>query len=357
MGRQLFDAHRQWATRPADERFETLDEMYSHAVDRRARALDFIQNSALLKVEAVGEDIRVIPNEGFPVTPTHWGFQQLSTVAKAPAAFLRQLPAKIVADTLNHQLPKVQWQSVKLMTLADPEGERPLLQAVNGPGYGRIWSADYIAAIKILKDKKNLINPPDWSGRPSGLFDGDRSMFAFLIDGGSIVNAGRDARGRDDVLHQGAFFWNSEVGDCKIGYSHFMLEKVCGNLIVWGASEVKSIEFKHSMYAPERFASELYPAIQAITTASPKPAEQAISKAQQFMLPADTKEFTAWGLKQGFSKGELKEGVAAAQQQAGDCRTLWHLVQGLTAYAQKFAWADAQVDLSTRAGSLLDLVA
>ena len=73
--------------------------------------------------------------------------------------------------------------------------------------------------------------------------------------------------------------------------------------------------------------------------------------------PADTKEFTAWGLKQGFSKGELKEGVAAAQQQAGDCRTLWHLVQGLTAYAQKFAWADAQVDLSTRAGSLLDLVA
>jgi hypothetical protein len=39
----------------------------------------------------------------------------------------------------------------------------------------------------------------------------------------------------------------------------------------------------------------------------------------------------------------------------GDCRTLWHVIQGATAHARGFDYVDARVELETKAGKLLEL--
>ena len=62
-------------------------------------------------------------------------------------------------------------------------------------------------------------------------------------------------------------------------------------------------------------------------------------------------------LKRGkFSRSEITEAIDTAKREEGDCRTLWQLVQGLTAYARGYDYVDARVDLETRAGKLLDSI-
>jgi hypothetical protein len=60
---------------------------------------------------------------------------------------------------------------------------------------------------------------------------------------------------------------------------------------------------------------------------------------------------------QKITRSELKEALATAMREEGQCATLWDLVQGLTAYARGFDYVDARVDLERRAGKLLNMVA
>ena len=74
-------------------------------------------------------------------------------------------------------------------------------------------------------------------------------------------------------------------------------------------------------------------------------------------LPKDADEVLKLVSAQKITRGELKDAIAAANREEGQCATLWDLVQGLTAYARGFDYVDARVDLERRAGKLLNLVA
>jgi hypothetical protein len=56
-----------------------------------------------------------------------------------------------------------------------------------------------------------------------------------------------------------------------------------------------------------------------------------------------------------FSKSEVKEAIEFARREEGDCRTLWQLVQGGTAYARGFEYVDARTETETRFSALLNL--
>lgn len=58
-----------------------------------------------------------------------------------------------------------------------------------------------------------------------------------------------------------------------------------------------------------------------------------------------------------FTKPEVRNAIAFAKAEEGDCKTLWDLVQGFTAYARGYDYVDARVDLEARAGKLLNIVA
>src|ERR1700733_1254474 len=95
-GTNLFAANRQWATRPADERFWTLEDAHAFTAGY-ARTADELEvdfgRSALVVGE--GDNIRLALPDGREATLTNWAFGQLARTAVAPADYIRRLPADL----------------------------------------------------------------------------------------------------------------------------------------------------------------------------------------------------------------------------------------------------------------------
>jgi hypothetical protein len=240
------------------------------------------------------------------------------------------------------------------------------LQAVTSPTYGRIWDADVADAVGQLVDRSGgrWFNPKAYvpgsnEVRPSGLYASDHDIFIFMIDGGSFLDAGPRAQ-----LHRGFIVGNSEVGARTMYLIQFMHNGVCGNHIIWGASNVNEIVIRHTSNGPARFMAEAAPALLAYANASAAPELAALKRAQDYMIPMNANatpaqaevEILDFARKHGkFSKLEVKEAIQFARREEGDCRTLWHLIQGGTAYARGFEFIDARTETETRFSALLDL--
>lgn len=368
------EASHQWSTRPADERFQTLAELRDKVNARRmrCRSIDIDRND--VQAEATPEGGIIINNKISPCAPSHWAFGQLCQASRlngvtAPANYMRQLPASLAVQCLNEGLKFGEREAHKFMTIA-PElepggvhgsGERAnvpaTLQAVTSTTYGRIWDADVVDAVSRIVDRTGgkFFNPKDWSGKPSGLYASDHDVFMFMIDGGSIVDAGPRAE-----LNRGFFTWNSETGAKTFGLCTFLFNKVCGNHIIWGAQDINKLVIRHTSGGPYRFDSQAAPTLKAYAEAATAPLVDAVKKAQGLLLPDFSKDdriLFDWTTKNGakLTRSELAEAVRFAKSEEGDCRTVWQLVQGATAYARGFDYVDARVDLETRAGKLLNL--
>ena len=87
----------EWFSRPADERFLSLSDLFASVKGRAERSRTRTFESAAVRVEASRDNTErlslVLPDATEPVAPTHWSFGQLATLVGAPAAYLRQLPA------------------------------------------------------------------------------------------------------------------------------------------------------------------------------------------------------------------------------------------------------------------------
>jgi len=376
MSVNLFQAHNQWATRPSDQRFQSLDALAASVNSRRLRSRSV--DVDVSKVSAKVENETIVFNRGFQsVEPSHWSFGQMAGWLKAPASYLRTIPTDLAVQCLNHGITAQAKDlgALKFMAITSEDDSLNTLQAVTSTTYGRIWDADVVSAVQRLVERSGgrFHNPlayahkgdqPDGfktldSSRsvPSGLYASDRDVFMFLIDGGSILEAGPRAK-----LNRGFFCWNSEVGSRTFGLTTFLFNVVCGNNIVWGAQDINEVIIQHRANGPARFDAEAMPALLNYVNASAQPIESAIRKAQDFMipraggfiLPSDISDFANRHGK--FTKAEIKSAIDFAKAEEGDCVTLWQLVQGFTAYARGLDWIDARIDLETRAGRLLDTV-
>lgn len=349
-------ASNQWASRPADERFETLGALREQVNARRNRSRSV--DVDLPRVRVAIEDGKLAVNSVIaPSAPSHWAFSQFSGLLKAPANYLRNLPLPLAVNCLNAGIEAAPRDSVKFMTVANDEGLNTL-QAVTSPTYGRIWDADCVDAVGRIVERTGgrFFNPKAYdmqSGgvKPSGLYASDRDVFMFMIDGGSRLDVGPRAK-----LNRGFFCWNSEVGARTFGLTTFLFNEVCGNHIVWGASDVRTLTIRHTQNGPYRFDGEAAPVLLAYAESSAKPEEDTIRRAMSFALPTEAADLDKLIAPAKLTRSELKEAQAAAKREEGQCATLWDLVQGLTAYARGFDYVDARVDLETRAGTLLKTV-
>lgn len=366
-------ASAQWATRPEDQRFETLtalhDKVHGRRMKSRSADVDFD------RVEAYVYDGQLLINSAIePCEPSNWGFSQLASGVGAPVGYLRTLPPPMVADLLNHGIKNTKRQTVKFMTVASDTPEAPnTLQAVTSTTYGRIWDADVVDKVVNVVDRTGGVfkNPPAYDPlniggppKPSGLYASDHDVFMFLIDGGSLLDGGDRAQ-----LHRGFIAWNSEVGARQFGLMTFLFNCVCGNHIIWGAQDVNTLLIRHSKGGPARFDAQAIPLLNQYVNAEAAPLMAVVEKAQGYLLPSPEGKTSAALLESvlefchkhsravKFTRGELDNAVWTASREEGDCRTLWQLVQGLTAYARGFEYIDARVDLEKRAGKLLDIVA
>src|SRR5216683_5902690 len=98
----------EWFSRPDDERYLSLTDLYD-AVRRRAdRAQVRTLESRAVKVEAIRDNAErlalLVPGRDEAVAPTHWSFGQLCGLVGAPTSYLRQLPAALCGFNLQHGL-------------------------------------------------------------------------------------------------------------------------------------------------------------------------------------------------------------------------------------------------------------
>src|ERR1700693_6384298 len=92
---ELFKAHRQWATRPDDERFNSIQEVYNvcreYAINAREKEVSWDS----LRLEANGPDVQLVGKAGIPANLSNWAFGQVCARLEAPARYLRNLPARL----------------------------------------------------------------------------------------------------------------------------------------------------------------------------------------------------------------------------------------------------------------------
>ena len=178
---ELFKAHEQWKNRPEDERFTSLQDMYTacKAYADQAREKEVSFND--LRVEAVSGDVQLVGKAGIGAKLTNWAFGQLATRVAAPAGYLRELPATLAAQNLNHGLAKLKEEaSDKVAKLLFHVNGSLLLRAVTSDEYARIWNYEVI---------DRLMGLVGWEpARPDirviddrlPLYASDHDMFAFL---------------------------------------------------------------------------------------------------------------------------------------------------------------------------------
>lgn len=381
---ELMQAHNNWATRPADERFLSLTDMLSYKRQLRHNSRAKVVPSKALQIaptdETAGAGLVISGANGTGYAPTNWAFGQLAQLAGAPAAYLRTLPAAIAADAMNYGLQfnrQAEEVGVLLQRPATADGSimvdgntpaAPQLVAATGPKYGRIWDADVLAATvdRFGDGVTGRFIVPNERGNPHNghitkanttFYAGDRDMFIFLADEQNKIELLNRRGGEHCLLSRGVFMWNSEVGSKTFGIATFLYDDMCGNHIVWGAQEYKEIRIRHSSLAPDRFLGEIQPALLSYANSSTDSIVTAVEAARAKKIADTPDEVTAF-LATRFGKGRAESIKTAHMLEEGrPIETLWDATVGATAVARSIVHIDARVDLERAAGDLLNLAA
>lgn len=364
---ELIQASREWATRPADERFTSLHELGAKVGHDRSISRASVVSSRDVTFQPVSDDfargLEIVGKAGVAYNASHWSFGQLAALAGAPAGYLRKLPAPVAADCLNYGM-KHDRDVADVGLLLRSNGTRTLA-AATGPNYGRVWNSD-IADALIARFGDGVTG--DWrvpgefgkavevTSANTTLYASDRDMFVFLADEVNRVHLSDRRDGKAGSLARGFFVWNSEVGSSTFGIAMFLFDYVCQNRIVWGVEGKREIRIRHTASAPSRWLEDVMPAIRELSSASAKPVEDTLKAAQAAKVDSldawlKSKRFTTpevVGMKRAFRNDEGRDLV--------DGSSIWDVTTAVTAMARDVTYQDERVSLERRGGALLDLV-
>lgn len=398
----LMDVSRQWASRPADERYTSLAELIAALRYRQDMTVEVTRPVAGL-VTAPGDDRMATAEQGGqlyvrstnPGTGkpggrsqfTHWSFGQLATLASAPASYLRRLPAPLAALNLNYSLAsagplafsesgmtKMLVTDVRALGGDGAEGDRgSVVRRFVSETYGTIFDLDVALATRSALDdldKRGMWGIPGTFGGNSGaaytpysgqgadttLYASDHDVFMFLADESRLLAAPTGGYGTatERPMSRGFIIANSETGSRSLFVKFFTFDYVCKNRIVWDASILGSLRMRHTSGAPSRFLREVVPAIRAFVEGSDDPITTRIAAAQAATVGDGKPEtLAAWLGAMGLTGTVARSATELAGVEEGRTDTVWAAVQGVTAYARGVEYADDRVELETLAGSLL----
>jgi len=372
MSKNLMTAHNEWANRPKDERFETLDALHANVNARRLECVD--DRVSLRGAEFDATLGRPVLNAyGRKLTFTHWALTQMLGKLSIPKDFLGLLspPAAdvVLNDRLGRALEEGDIDSPQRMLMRKQDAVNSTVRALHSTRYERLWDS---AVTKMLIE----FLPPGWRNPlafkdgiwgerlvPSGLYAGDRDMFAFFIDGGDW----KDQPGSFDVdgeaFHNGFFVWNSEVGAKSFGYSTFKFRVVCGNNIVWGAEQQHTRRARHIGNAG-RTLRHLRDYLTILNRQDNDEFSTAVREARTdiFLKPTrsatDDVDALHKKLKGKFTMDTLTLARLLAVNEADRERrpndgSRWYWLQGLTAAARSAVNADVRADIEAKASDIL----
>lgn len=378
----LLEASKQWASRPDDQRFWTIQEMHGackqYAEDA---AVASVRYGDIEAAEADGD--LVLLGKQDVARFTNWSFGQLSSRVGAPAGYLRQLPATLAADNINHGLQRIADDEAKL--LMHRNGSL-VCRAFTSDEYSRIWNYEVLERLLRveadgwrvppgrpangntagngcrLATADDVLNQPASAigikvGDPiaaAGLYASDHDMFAFLVNDTVRIDDGSEGG-----LGRGVFVSNSEVGASALKVTRFLYRYVCGNHIVWDASDVSEIKIVHRGKADETFRGKLSVELTKYANESGDK-EVSLIQATKRMLIGSTKDEVLDALftqRRLLPRKTLEMAYESAETQATDFspNSVWGMVQGITRIAQDEVYAENRVALDRVAGKLMSI--
>lgn len=242
-------AHREWASRPPDERFTSVHALFEAARLRRDRTHEHRLDLSQVHTVAPTDDSLVLREPfGREAALTHWSFEQLAGIAGAPPRYLRTLPASIAALALNVGLSRRRREGVQLFAEVDNPWT---IHAVTSQRYTRVHHDELAGRVVDLMEAHPAWHLPlgykdgVWGAEkvPSGAYLGDRDLFLFLVDGNRAIDDPTDAS--QSGLFRGFILRNSDVGAAALTLEMFLFRAVCGNHIIWGLQHVVGFRRRH----------------------------------------------------------------------------------------------------------------
>ena len=361
-------AAREYASRPKDERFDSVDALLQNAQHDRDLSAERAYNL---------KDLRVVVADShntttFDPTPeqaslrlaspkgsakfTHWSFGQACRMVGAPASYLRDLPPALAAECLNYGLNE-STPGTTANLLVKQNGGEPIVRACTSDSYGRVWDADLYGAVQhqILRHDASWGLPPVWGGGVAGAYRGDRDSFLIVTNGGSIVSDPSLAGGDSGAMYRGLLIRNSEVGASSIVIDTILFRYICGNHMLWGAMHDTRFRRRH---VGTKITRDVVREISAIAYkwAQASPAKDAaIIQSLISHEIAHTKDAVIDELrKMGATKDQATEAYERCEQtERVSPRSFWGVTQGLTRISQDAGYQDGRYELDQLAAKVM----
>jgi hypothetical protein len=354
-------AHTQWATRPSDERFDSVYGLYHAALSRRLFTEERQIETVGLGTEAISDDVLALRDaSGGAAALTHWSFEQLAAIAGAPPKYLRTLPAPIASAAINHGLRRQRREQHQLFT---DQAAPWTVHAITSPRYARVHHDELAGRVLDL-----MASHPAWQlplgykdgahgaeRVPSGAYLGDRDMFLFLVDGNRDLDDPTDSS--RSGLFRGFILRNSDVGAAALTLDLFLFRMVCGNHLIWGFQHVAGFRRRHVGTSIQDAWADSLANVQAALDADPSADRVMLLRASaQEIAPTRDEVIETVTTRLDLPQKSAAEAYALAEQHETNPRSVWGYVQGLTRLSQRAPWQDGRFALDRAASRLLTTV-
>jgi len=383
-GKNLYAASNQWAQRPADERFWTLQDMRDQCYEYYHKRTEHQENVSDMTFE--DKDGELYANVGGTyMKMSNWGFKQLCGDLGAPAAYVGGLPADLCQQVLNHHTSTMLRHRNPVQIIGLQLNGHEVFRFYNTPTYTRIWNYQIVdQLLEVTRHDKgwrvpparpmNMAGPTKVATRqdvlkamdnglsikvgdhigPAGLYVRVHDIFVFLFNEEHRISVGTEAG-----LARGIFISNYEVPGYAFKVWRFLYRYVCGNHIVWGAENVATFRIIHVnvsfQLAWEAMAKEL----KGWLDRSSKEDTDKIKRLQTYKLGDDLDEVCdkIYAFRFGITRKQLESAYLLVQTQHQDedgaPNTPWGMVNGLTRLSQESPYADERTKLETAVGRLM----
>jgi len=353
-------AHREWALRPPDERYASVNALYQAARARRERTEERDIITAEFRTEAVDDALVLHEASDRTAALTHWSFGQLATIASAPPNYLRTLPAAIASSAINVGLQRQRREQHKLLV----ERTAPwTVHAITSQRYARVHHDELASRVLDLMAAHPAWHLPlgykdgDYGAEhvPSGAYLGDRDMFLFLVDGNRALDDPTDHT--DAGLFRGFILRNSDVGAAALSLDLFLFRAVCLNHLIWGFQHVAAFRRRHVGASIQQAWTTSLEGVRAALDADTANDRDLILRATTRELgPTRDAVLEAVVQRLDLSQKQAAEAYTLAEAHEPNPRSIWGYAQGLTRLSQRTPWQDGRFVLDRAASRLIATV-
>ena len=356
-----YTAHREWAKRPPDERYASVEALHEAARARRDRTMERDIETGDFRTEAAATDgLTIRESSGRTAALTHWSFEQLATIAGAPPKYLRSLPAAIASDAINFGLQRHHRTQHQLFVERDAPWT---VHAITSSRYARVHHDELATRVLDLTAAH-----PAWSlplgykdgvygaeRVPSGAYMGDRDMFIFMVDGNRDLDDPTDST--QAGLFRGFILRNSDVGAAALTLDLFLFRACCANHVIWGFHHVAGFRRRHVGASIQEAWTASLDAVCTALDADPSVDRTLLQRSITLELgPTRDAVLDAVVQRLDLSRKQAVEAYTLAEQHETNPRSVWGYVQGLTRLSQHTPWQDGRFALDQAASRLLATV-